>query len=187
MGGQAQTLHSSVTSICRLASIGMRAKIAQHDVSSLHTTCEQLDVPSIDHHGMLCEQRRKTIFTGWVRSVCQADAPSDEQSSDIRTGFGAVPLYTPLNEGFCRASMMRLTRSSLSHIKQPNFAFSSLQRCIMATTESNARKPFCRVTYPSCPGHAAYMSHDSLFTGLANPLTSRPHERRCVHRLWTAL
>ena len=31
----------------------------------------------------------------------------------MRTGFGAVPLYTPLYAGFCSASIMRLTRSSL--------------------------------------------------------------------------
>ncbi len=29
-------------------------------------------------------------------SDAKQHAPSDEHSSDIRTGFGAVPLYTPL-------------------------------------------------------------------------------------------
>lgn len=44
-------------------------------------------------------------------------APSDEQSSDMRTGFGAVPLKMPLYAGFCTDSMRRFTRSSLHPIK----------------------------------------------------------------------
>ena len=39
--------------------------------------------------------------------------PSAEQSSVMRTGLGAVALYTPSNDGVTSAAMYRFTRSSL--------------------------------------------------------------------------
>ena len=40
--------------------------------------------------------------------------PSAEQSSVMRTGLGAVALYTPLKDGVVSAARYRFTRSSLA-------------------------------------------------------------------------